>query len=71
MAWLKALRSRLRALGARRSETVHDEIDAEYRFHVDMRTEENLRRGMAPEEARRDAERRFGKATMLLLRRAA
>lgn len=40
------------------------EIDAEIReeleFHLDMRTEENIRAGMAPDEARRDAQQRFG-----------
>ncbi|HLL70414.1 MAG TPA: ABC transporter permease, partial [Pyrinomonadaceae bacterium] len=50
--------SRVRAL--RRGEAIHHEIDEEVRFHVEMRTEENMRRGMTPEEARRDAERRFG-----------
>lgn len=40
------------------------EIDAEIReeleFHLDMRTEENIRAGMAPALARRDAQERFG-----------
>jgi len=35
------------------------------RFHLDMRTEENLRRGMSSEEARREAERRFGRLTRI------
>src|SRR5918997_6455092 len=58
MAWWKVLRDRLRAL--RDSDAVHGEIDEEMRFHLEMRTEENVRRGMSPEEARREAERRFG-----------
>lgn len=58
MAWWKALRARIRAL--RDSDAVHREIDEEMRFHLDMRTEENVRRGMSPEDARREAERRFG-----------
>src|SRR5262245_25642872 len=49
---------RLRALW--RSEDIHDEIAEEMRFHIERRTEENLRRKMAPEEARREAERQFG-----------
>src|SRR5215471_9280370 len=36
------------------------EIDDEFRFHVEMRTEENLAAGMPAEEARRDALLRFG-----------
>lgn len=40
------------------------EIDAEIReeleFHLDMRTEENIRAGMTPDEARQDAQQRFG-----------
>ncbi|HKP10532.1 MAG TPA: ABC transporter permease, partial [Blastocatellia bacterium] len=63
MAWRKLLLARLRALWD--SETVHGEIDEEVRFHIDMRTEENVRRGMGPEEARRDAERRFGRLTRI------
>ncbi len=39
---------------------VDREIDAEFRFHIEMRIEENVARGMSPEEARRDALRRFG-----------
>jgi putative ABC transport system permease protein len=59
MAWWKVLQDRLRAL--RDSETVHREIDEEARFHIDMRAEEYVRRGMSPEAARREAERRFGR----------
>src|ERR1044071_5450015 len=63
MAWWKVFLDRLRAL--RDSDAVHREIDEEVRFHLDMRTEENLRRGMSPEEARREAERRFGRLTRI------
>src|ERR1051325_884234 len=59
MAWRKLFRDRLRAL--LHSDAVHGEIDEEVRFHIEMRTEENVRRGMSPEEARREAERRFGR----------
>src|SRR3712207_5504111 len=59
--WLGALYRRVRALV--RSEEIHREIDEEMRFHIEMRAEENERRGMSPEEARRDAERRFGRLT--------
>ena len=63
MAWRKLFRDRLRAL--LHSDAVHGEIDEEVRFHIEMRTEENVRRGMGPEEARRDAERRFGRPTRI------
>jgi putative ABC transport system permease protein len=59
--WLRDLYRRARAL--LRSEAIHSEIDEEMRFHIDMRTDENIKRGMSPEEARRDAERRFGRLT--------
>ena len=59
--WLRGLYRRVRAV--LRSESIHQEIDEEMRFHIDMRTDENVKRGMAPEEARRDAERRFGRLT--------
>src|SRR5918992_3506567 len=63
MAWRKLFLDRLRAL--RDSDAVHREIDEEVRFHLDMRAEENVRRGMSPEEARREAEKRFGRLTRI------
>ena len=51
--WLK-LRSLLSRSAAER------ELDDELRFHLEMETEVNLRRGMAPGDARREAYRRFG-----------
>jgi predicted permease len=56
-----SLYRRIRAL--LRSEAIHEEIDEEMRFHIAMRAEENVRRGMEPDEAQRDAERRFGGLT--------
>ncbi len=35
-------------------------LNAEVRFHIDMETEKNMRLGMSPEEARRNALRSFG-----------
>src|SRR5215204_1671229 len=61
--WLGSLYRRVRALV--RAESIHDEIDEEMRFHIDMRTDENVRAGMSPEEARREAERRFGGLTRM------
>src|SRR5262245_23544712 len=58
MARLRFFFRRLRALW--RSEDIHNEIAEEMRFHIALRIEENIRRGLKPEEARREAERRFG-----------
>src|SRR5713101_2334857 len=48
----------LRSLG--KVKTVKQEIDEELRFHIEQRTAENVAAGMLPEEAARDARRRFG-----------
>src|SRR5262249_42657448 len=61
--WLKSFLRRVR--GVWRSETIHQEITDELQFHIDMRVEENIRRGMSPDEARRDAERSFGNQTRI------
>jgi predicted permease len=37
-----------------------DRLDEEVRFHIDMQTERNIRMGMKPEEARRQALLKFG-----------
>ena len=58
MEWISKLKMRLRAL--RNGDTVHREIAEEWQFHIDLRTEENIRRGMSPEAARRNAEQHFG-----------
>jgi putative ABC transport system permease protein len=54
---------RLQALW--RPERVHDEIAEEMQFHIEERTAENIRRGMQPEEARREAQQRFGHLTQI------
>src|SRR2546427_6118542 len=53
---------RLLSLGKR--DRLERELEAEMRFHVDMKTTENMADGMAPEEARRAARRRFGNETL-------
>ena len=61
MSWrqrLADLRRRLQALWSGRR--LDRELDDELRFHLEMATERNVRRGMAPEEARRAAVREFG-----------
>ena len=44
---------------------VDREIDAELKAHIEMRIEDNLAAGMSPEEARRDAQLRFGNTTVM------
>jgi putative ABC transport system permease protein len=63
MNWLRRIYARMR--GIWHAETIQQEIAEELQFHLDLRTEENLKRGMSPEEARRAAERRFGNASVI------
>jgi predicted permease len=58
MGWLRRLRNTL--LGSNDS----DDFNEEARFHLDQRTEENLRRGMSDRDARAEATRRFGNMTL-------
>lgn len=58
MAWLRVLASRLRGLFRRLH--LEGDLDAELRGHLDALAEENIRRGMSPEEARQAARREFG-----------
>jgi len=39
---------------------VREDVDDELAFHIDMRTERNIALGMSPDDARREAEQRFG-----------
>jgi predicted permease len=43
--------------------TVDREVEAELKSHIEMRIEDNIARGMSPEDARRDALLRFGNPT--------
>src|SRR5215207_812612 len=63
MYWLRLLRTRLR--GLLRKKSVEREMEEELRFHLRMRAEENVRRGMAPEEAERAALRNFGQVARI------
>src|SRR5258708_39835853 len=54
MSWI----DRLRPL-PRRDQLSRD-LDDELSFHLEMRARDNLDAGMTPDEARRDARRRFG-----------
>ena len=58
MEWFNILIARLRALFRR--ESVLQDIEEELRAHVEMETETNIRRGMAPDEARAAALKSFG-----------
>jgi predicted permease len=58
MEWLRIFASRL--LGVFRRRKLENDLDGELRAHIDALTEENIRRGMAPKEARHAAHREFG-----------
>ena len=45
---------------------VRHDIGEELRYHIEARTADNIAAGMTPEEARADALRRFGGATVAL-----
>jgi putative ABC transport system permease protein len=58
MFWLRLIYTRL--YGLLRKDRVEQEMEDEMRFHLLMRTRENIERGMRPDEAEREARRRFG-----------
>jgi predicted permease len=58
MEWITRWRKRLRVL-LRREEVEH-ELEEEFAFHLEMETRNNLRAGMTPEAARRQAVLTFG-----------
>jgi putative ABC transport system permease protein len=58
MAMLNKMRMRLRALFFKSE--MEDELDEEVRFHLEREIQENIARGMTPEEARYAAIRSFG-----------
>jgi len=55
---LKTIWRRLRLLG--QQQEVKREIDEELLFHLEQRTAENIAAGMTPEDAAREARKRFG-----------
>lgn len=58
---MPVIKTILRRLGLPdRSEAVDREIEDELRFHIELRTRDNIEAGMSPEEATADAMRRFG-----------
>ncbi len=58
MFWLRLIYSRLYGLLHKRR--IEQEMEEELRFHLRMRARENIERGMSPDEAEREARRRFG-----------
>ncbi len=58
MDWLRIFAARLRGLF--RKPHLDADLDAELRAHLEMLTEENIRRGMNPKEAAHAAHREFG-----------
>jgi len=58
MSWLLVFASLIRGLFFNRQ--LERELDEELRAHIEMATEENLRKGMNAEEARYAARRAFG-----------
>jgi hypothetical protein len=58
MFWLRLIYSRI--YGLLRKNRIEQEMDDEMRFHLLMRTRENIERGMRPDDAEREARRRFG-----------
>ena len=51
---------RLFRFGSRRPEAIPGDVDAEVEFHLKMRIQELMARGLAEPEARAEADRRFG-----------
>src|SRR5262245_27371589 len=64
MRVLRMLRMRLRAL--LRADAVDRELDAEMSDHLERLAQENVARGMSPEEARAAAQREFGPVARLV-----
>lgn len=58
MSWYRRALSSLAALVGRRR--LEDELDQELAFHLDMETDKLVAEGRSPEDARREAVRRFG-----------
>lgn len=59
--WRDARFCRLFRFPWRTHQEIDREIDAEVRFHLDMRTQDLVEQGVAPDEARARARREFGR----------
>jgi putative ABC transport system permease protein len=58
-----SLIARLR--GMLKRNRLDQDLDEELRSHLEMRATDNLAAGMSPEQARRDAQKRFGNTTLM------
>jgi macrolide transport system ATP-binding/permease protein len=58
MFWLRMICTRI--YGLLRKNRIEQDMEEEMRFHLWMRTRENIERGMRPDEAEQEARRRFG-----------
>ena len=58
MSWPRVFAARVRGLVFR--DRLESQLEDEFRFHLEMQAEDNLRTGMNPSEAHYDAVRRFG-----------
>ena len=59
MSWLSRLRDTCR------TNQLDNDLDEELRSHVEMRAADNIAAGMAPAEARHDAQKRFGNTSLV------
>ncbi len=59
MSWIRRLRSLFE------KQKLEDQLNQELQFHIEMRTQEFVASGMAPEEARHKAQRLFGNQMLL------
>src|SRR3954453_18828881 len=58
MSWVNGLTGRVRAI--LRRDRVLDEMDEEFRAHIEILTDELVARGASPDKARREALAHFG-----------
>ena len=58
MKWMRETWHRMRSVARR--DALEDGLEEEIRFHIEKQAEKNLRAGMTPEQARRQAFARFG-----------
>src|ERR1700728_2638300 len=63
MRWLERIRIATLMLFRRQQQTVR--LDAELQFHLDQQVNENIARGLSPEQARYAALRTFGNPALL------
>jgi len=63
MSWLRIFATKIHAVLTRK--LVEREFDEELRSHLEMLVEQNLQRGMSPEEARRAARQELGGAEQI------